>query len=154
MLTHAHRHLPYTQRPHTRCLPHTRPLTHSCRFPRTHHTIHTRGALTRGVSFTHRASLPHGRSHTRAVSGAHVVPLTRGFIHTDRFTHTHGLFHTRCPFLTRRAGKHALRHTRHHPTRTRGLTHGRTRGLSYTWDRQFLKQLEHGNQLTNENLVT
>ena len=97
MLTHAHRHLPYTQRPHTRCYsPNTRSLTHSC-------PTHTRG-------------------------GTHLRCLT----HTPCLAHA-CRFRLRCPFHTRRAGKHALRHTRKHTTHTRGFTRTCTRGLIHTF---------------------
>ena len=104
MLVHAHRHLPCTQRPHTRChSPNTRSLTHSC-LTHTHHTTHTRGG-------THPRCLTH----------------TGGFAHTCRLPRALGFFPLRCPFHTRRAGKHALRHTRQHTTHTRGFF--RTRGF-------------------------
>ena len=80
MLTHAHRHLPYIQRPHTCCLPHTRSLTHPSCLTHTHHSTHTRGGPHRG------ASLPPGCSHTRAVSAAHAAssacgaPFTHGVL--------------------------------------------------------------------------
>ena len=114
MLTHGDRHLPCVQRPHTRCLsPHPRSLTHSPCLTHTHHTTHTRGG-------THPRCLIH-------------APC---FAHACRISRTRGLFRLRCPFYTWRAGKHAFRHTRNHPTCTRGLTHTRgrfhTRGLSHT----------------------
>ena len=105
MLPHGDRHLPCVQRPHTRCHSHTRSLTHSCL---THtHTTHTRGG-------THPRCLIH----------------TGEFAHTCRFPRARGFFPLRCPFHTRRAGKHALRHTRDHTTRTRGLI--RTQGLIHS----------------------
>ena len=92
---------------------HGRSLTHCA--SSTHTT--PAGALTRGVSFTHRAVLL-----APAVSSACGASSTRGFIHTCRFSRARGFFPLRCPFNTRRAGKHARRHIRHHTTRTRGLT--------------------------------
>ena len=71
MLTHAHRHLPYTQRPHTRCSPHTRSLTHSCRLTHTHHTIHTR-----------KGTHPRCLIHTRLLADACRFWRTRGSTHT------------------------------------------------------------------------
>ena len=70
MLPHADRHLPFTQRPHTRCS-HTRSLSLTPCLSHTHTLLTPVGALTRGVSFTHRAS------HTRAVSGCG-APFTHG----------------------------------------------------------------------------
>ena len=132
MLVHAHRHLPYTQRPHTRCLPNTRSLTHPPCLTHTHHTTHTRGG-THPRCLTHTDPFTHTRGSTN----------TRCFAHACRFWRTRGLFRLRCPFHTRRAGKHALRHTRKHTTHTRGLFHTRgffytrgpthTRGLFHTW---------------------
>ena len=91
MLVHAHRHLPYTQLPHTRCYsPKTRSLTHSCP-THTHHSTHPRGGPHRG------ASLPHGCSHTRAISAAHAAssacgaPFTHGVLGS---THTGTLANT------------------------------------------------------------
>ena len=130
MPTHADRHLPHTQRPHTRCSPHTWSLTHTPCLTPIRHTTHTHGALTRGVSLTPRASLPHGCSHTRA------VPCARGSSHPPCFAHA-CRFRLRCPFNTRRAGKHILRLTRDHTTHTRGRFHTRgffyTRGLTHTF---------------------
>ena len=54
MFAHAHRHLPYIQRPHTRCLSHTDPFTH------THGSTHTRG-------FFHTYLFFHTRGDTHAV---------------------------------------------------------------------------------------
>ena len=89
MLVHAHRHLPCTQRPHTRCYsPNTRSLTHTPCLTHTHHTTHTRG-------------------------GTH----PRCFTHTPCLTHA-CRFRLRCPFNTRRAGKHVPRLTRDHTTHT------------------------------------
>ena len=82
------------------------------------------GALTRGVSFAHRASHIHGGTNPRCLAHAW------GFAHTCRFPRARGFFRLRCPFHTRRAGKHARRHIRNHTTRTRGLTRNYTRGLS------------------------
>ena len=107
MLTHADRHLPCTQRPHTRCISYIRSLTHSSCLTHTHHTTHTCGG-------THPQCLTH----------------TEGFAHACRSWRTRGLFRLQCPFHTRRAGKHALRHTRDYTTRTRGLFH--TRGRTHT----------------------
>ena len=107
MLTHSDRHLPCIQRPHTRCFSHTWPLTHSPCLTHTRHTTHTRGG-------THPRCLTH----------------TGGFAHVCRFFRTRSLFCLRCPFHTRPAGKHALRHTRDYTTRTRGRFH--TRGLTHT----------------------
>ena len=91
MFAHAHRHLPHTQRPHTRCLSHTWSLTHSCRFPRTHHTAHTRGGTHPWCfTYTHRLF-----THTRG-AGKHAPRHTRD--HTAR---TRGLFQTRGFFRTR-----------------------------------------------------
>jgi len=122
MLVHAHRHLPCAQRPHTRCPPHTRSLTHSC-LTLTHHTTHTRG-------ITHPRCLIH----------------MWGFAHTCRFLRARGFSHLRCPFHTRRAGKHARRPTRQHTTRTRGLT--RIRGLTHTRGRFHTRGLSHTTPLT------
>ena len=55
VLPHADRHLPYTQRPHTRCLSHIPCFTHSCRFthmcrfPRTRGSTHTCTSLIHGL---------------------------------------------------------------------------------------------------------
>ena len=116
MLTHGDRHLPFTQRPHTRCLPpHTRSLTHSC-------LTHTRGGT-------------HPRFFAR----------TPCLAHTCRFR-------LRCPFNTRRAGKHALRHAHKHTTRTRGFFHTRgfihTRRLFYTRGRTHTRGPSHTTPLT------
>ena len=113
MLMHAHRHLPCTQRPHTRCLPCTRSLTHSSCLPHTHHTTHTRGG-----------------THPRCFTHTPCLTPTRLFAHACRFWRTRASTHTWCSIQTRSAGKHALRHTRDHTTHTRGLFH--TRGLTHT----------------------
>ena len=115
MLTHGDRHLPCVQRPHTCCHSPTRSLSLTPCLTHTYHTTHTRGG-----------------THPRCL-----IP-TGGFAHTCRLPRARGFFPLRCPFHTRRAGKHARRHTRNHPTRTRGLirtrgrTRGFTRGLSHT----------------------
>ena len=103
MLPHGDRHLPCVQRPHTRGHSHTRSVTHTPCLTHTH-TTHTRGGT-------------HPRCFTHAW----------GFAHTCRLWRARGFFPLRCSFHTRRAGKHARRHTRDHTTRTRGLTC--TRGL-------------------------
>jgi len=103
MLVHAHRHLPCTQRPHTRCYsPNTRSLTHTPCLTHTHHTTHTRG-------------------------GTHPRCLT----HTPCLTHA-CRFRLRCPFNTRRAAKHVLRLTRDHTTHTWGLTRTRVALTPFT----------------------
>ena len=128
MLPHGDRHLPCVQRPHTHGHSRTRSLTHSCLT----HTHHTRGG-THPRSFTH----------------------TWGFTHPCRFSCARGYFPLRCPFYTRRAGKHALRHARNHTTRTRGLFrtrgltwgytrgHSRTRGFTHTWGLYHTRGLFH-----------
>ena len=104
MLVHADRHLPCAQRPHTRCHSHiTRSVTHPCLI-HTYYTTHT-----------------HGGTHPRCFNH------TGGFAHRCRFPRARGFFPLRCPFNTRRAGKHARRHTV-----TTLLTHGGSfvRGVS------------------------
>ena len=106
--------LPRVQRPHTHGHSHTRSVTHTCLI----HT-HTRGG-THPRCFTH----------------------PWGFTHTCRFSRARGFSQLRCPFHTRRAGKHARRHTCDHTTRTLGLIltrgffltrgHTCTRGLIHT----------------------
>ena len=103
MIVHGDRHLPRVQRPHTHGHSSTRSLTHSSCL------IHT---------YTRRGTHPRCFTHTW------------GFTHTCRFLHARGFSQLRCPFHTRRAGKHTRRHTRDHTTRTRGLT--RTRGFTCT----------------------
>ena len=117
MLTHSDRHLPYTQRPYTHCYsPNTLSLTHTSCLTHTHHTTHTRG-------------------------GTH----PRCFIYTPCLAHA-CRFRLRCPFNTRRAGKHALRHTRKPTTHTRGLT--RTRGLIQTRGRTHTRGSSHTTPFT------
>ena len=106
MFTHAHRHLPHIQRPHTRCFPYIRPLTHTRLFahayrsPHTHPTTHTRGG-THTWCFTHT-----DRLFTRTWgAGKHAPRHTRN--HT---THTRGFFHTRCAFQHARC-THTFHHT-------------------------------------------
>ena len=82
MFAHAHRHLPYIQRPHTRCLSHTR--TCGCVFPHAHrHLPHTQRPHTRCPSYT--------RPFTHACH----LPCTRGSTHTGGFTHK--VFHPHRP---------------------------------------------------------
>ena len=115
MLVHAHRHLPCIQRPHTRCYsPNTRSLTHSSCLTHTHHTTHTRGG-----------------THPRCLIHTPCLTPTRLFAHTCRLLRARGFFPLRCPFHTRCAGTHALRHTCDHTTHMRGLIH--TRGLTHTF---------------------
>ena len=117
MLTHADRHLPFIQRPHTRChSPNTWSLSLTLCLTHTHHTNYTRGG-------THPRCLFH----------------TGGFAHTCRLPRARGFFPLRCPFHTRRAGKHALRHARNHTTRTRGLI--RVRGFFHTRGRTCTRGL-------------
>ena len=85
MLTHADRHLPYTQRPHTRCLPHTRSLTHSPYLTHTPYHSHTRG-------------------HSPAVSLSHPVPHSHTAVRTRvpfparTWFHSPTVLRTRVPF--------------------------------------------------------
>ena len=112
MFAHAHRHLPYVQRPHTRCPPyipcftHTRLFTHTGGFFHTYLFFHTRGD-THTRCFTHTGGFAHACHFPRTRGSTH----TWCSIHTRLFTHTRG------------AGKHAPRHTRDHTTHTRGCTH-------------------------------
>ena len=136
MLVHGDRHLPCIQRPHTRCVsPHTRSLTHTLCLIHTHHTTHTRGG-------THPRCLIH----------------TGGFAHTCRLPHERGFFPLQCPFHTRRAGKHAHRHTRYHTTRTRGFTHTRglthNRGLIHTRGRTHTRGSSHTTPFTRAMRVS
>ena len=114
---------------------HTHPGRHGCMLTVISLTY---SDLTHAVFLTFGRSLTHGCSHTRAVSFTRTIPLThaggthpRCFTHAYNFTRTRGLFHSRCPFHTRRAGKHASWHTRDHTTHTGSPPH--TGSLSHTF---------------------
>ena len=81
MLTHAHRHLPCTQRPHTRRFPHTPSLTPTPCLTHIHHTTHTRGG-----------------THPRCLSHTPCLTPTRLFAYACRFLRARGLFHLGAPF--------------------------------------------------------
>ena len=82
------------------------------------------------VSVTHTHTHTHHSIHTCGSTHPRCLTHTGGYAHACRFWRTRGPFRLRCPFHTRRAGKHALRHTRKHTTHTRGLFH--TRGRTHT----------------------
>ena len=98
MLVHAHRHLPYTQRPHTRCLPHTRSLTHTpcltptrlfahaCRFWRTRGLFHLRCPFHTRRAGKH-ALRPH---HSHMGSLSHTGSLPHSGFHSYLSPHTPG----------------------------------------------------------------
>ena len=61
MLAHAHRHLPYIQRPHTRCFSHTRGFSYTRGFTHARHDTHAMRAFS-----THFAALVN--THTRTIT--------------------------------------------------------------------------------------
>jgi len=104
---HSHREM----RLHARACPPSSPL-HTA----TSHTLSLSYSAAHAlVPFpSHTPYHSHTQGHSPAVFHSHRL----GACHTHPFTHT------------RRAGKHAPWHTRHHTTHTRGLFH--TRGLNHT----------------------
>ena len=109
MLTHARRHLPHTQRPHTRCFSHTRSLIHTVphshtavrtRVPFPSHTwFHSHTVLRARVPFpSHTPYHSHTQGHSPAVSHSYRGVRTRMPFpsHTRPLSHAVPLVHTAC----------------------------------------------------------
>ena len=75
MIVHGDRHLPRVQRPHTRCHPCTRSLTHTPCLIRTHHTTHTHGG-THPRCFNHTGVRTHVPPFARTWFLPPAVPLS------------------------------------------------------------------------------